>query len=103
VARLSFSLGTADEHAARVVRLRELAERARRPVAVLADLPGPKLRVVVAQSVALTAGEEITFDAGAVNEGALVIVLAGHPVEGGERMPTLRIVRVAAGGASVQP
>jgi pyruvate kinase len=45
VARINFSHGSADEHLARIARLRETAAALKRNVAVLADLPGPKLRV----------------------------------------------------------
>jgi pyruvate kinase len=45
VLRFNFSHGTADQHAELHVRAREAAERAGRDVALLADLPGPKLRV----------------------------------------------------------
>src|SRR6476469_7143412 len=63
VARLNMSHGEAADHLGRVARLRELADRRSRPVAVLADLPGPKLRVRLAGPIELTAGEEITFAA----------------------------------------
>lgn len=43
------------------------------------------------------------FAAGAVRAGERVIILAGHPVEGGPNYPTIRVVRVGEGGASVQP
>jgi pyruvate kinase len=43
------------------------------------------------------------FDAGAVRAGACVVVLAGHPVEGGERLPTIRLARVADGGRATEP
>jgi len=45
VARLNFSHGTHDEHAARIRLLRELADEAGRAVAVLQDLRGPKVRI----------------------------------------------------------
>jgi pyruvate kinase len=45
VARLNFSHGTADEHTETVQLVRDAAGRAGRPVAVLQDLPGPKLRI----------------------------------------------------------
>jgi len=45
VARLNFSHGTHDEHGARIALVRAAAEAAGRPVAVLADLQGPKLRL----------------------------------------------------------
>ena len=45
VARLNYSHGTLDEHAETVRRVRDAAGRAGRPVAILQDLPGPKLRI----------------------------------------------------------
>src|SRR3954469_22689655 len=45
VARLNFSHGTAEDHAEVAQRVREAAGRAGRNVAVLQDLPGPKLRI----------------------------------------------------------
>ncbi|MGH3091357.1 MAG: pyruvate kinase [Gaiellaceae bacterium] len=44
-ARLNFSHGTRDDHAERVRLLREAQEQARRPLALIADLQGPKIRV----------------------------------------------------------
>jgi pyruvate kinase len=44
VARLNFSHGTHAEHAARAQRLRALAAEAGRPLALLLDLQGPKIR-----------------------------------------------------------
>jgi pyruvate kinase len=44
VFRLNFSHGTHPEHAARFARVREAAARAGRPVAILQDLSGPKIR-----------------------------------------------------------
>jgi pyruvate kinase len=45
VARLNFSHGTREEHAENVQRVRQAASRAGRQVAILQDLPGPKLRI----------------------------------------------------------
>src|SRR5262245_25528760 len=45
VARVNFSHGTAAEHIARVQRFRDAAQRVGKFAAVLADLPGPKMRV----------------------------------------------------------
>jgi len=44
VARMNFSHGTYAEHARRIACVREAAARTRRPVAVLQDLQGPKIR-----------------------------------------------------------
>ena len=43
------------------------------------------------------------FAAGTVKPGERVVVLAGHPIAGGPRFPTLRVVRVGAGGAASEP
>jgi pyruvate kinase len=43
------------------------------------------------------------FGAGAVTAGERVVVLAGHPLEAGPRLPTLRVVRVGEGGTSLEP
>jgi pyruvate kinase len=45
VARLNFSHGTFDEHAARIERLRAAAKAVGREIALMADLPGPKMRI----------------------------------------------------------
>jgi pyruvate kinase len=44
VARLNFSHGTHEDHAANVARIRRVANRLNRPVAILQDLQGPKIR-----------------------------------------------------------
>jgi pyruvate kinase len=44
VVRLNFSHGTHDEHAARIQRVRAQAEAAGKPIALLLDLQGPKIR-----------------------------------------------------------
>src|SRR3954469_756209 len=66
VARLNFSHGTFDEHAENVQRVRTAAERAGRPVAILQDLPGPKLRLGRFRdgTVELRPGDAITFTCG---------------------------------------
>ena len=45
VFRLNFSHGSADDHRARFATLRELEQETGRPIGILADLQGPKLRV----------------------------------------------------------
>jgi pyruvate kinase len=63
VARLNFSHGTAEEHAEIVMRVREAAGRAGRQVAILQDLPGPKLRIgrLREDLAELGTGERLTF------------------------------------------
>ena len=45
VFRLNFSHGTHEDHAARIVMIRELEHKFGRPIGILADVQGPKLRV----------------------------------------------------------
>src|SRR3954449_5067749 len=45
VFRLNFSHGTHDDHARRFAMIRQLEERFDRPIGILADVQGPKLRV----------------------------------------------------------
>jgi pyruvate kinase len=64
VFRLNFSHGTVEDHAARVATLRALEKESGRPIALLADLQGPKLRVgaFAAGPVELKAGQRFRFD-----------------------------------------
>jgi pyruvate kinase len=66
VARLNFSHGTAEEHAEVARRVRDAATRAGRNVAVLQDLPGPKLRIGPLKDglAELKPGENLTFVCG---------------------------------------
>jgi pyruvate kinase len=58
VARLNFSHGTHEEHAALVSRLRAVSKRLDVPLAILQDPQGPKIRVGVLKSpLTLTAGQ----------------------------------------------
>src|SRR6201746_1137734 len=45
VFRLNFSPGTHEDHAARFATIRELEKQFDRPIGILADVQGPKLRV----------------------------------------------------------
>jgi pyruvate kinase len=66
VARLNLAHGTADEHAARVRTIRDTARDAGRHVAILADLPGPKVRLgpLRGGEATLELGATFTFLAG---------------------------------------
>jgi pyruvate kinase len=64
VARLNFSYGTYEEHG-RVIRwIRDISARLGRPVGLMADLAGPKLRVgeLRAGAVLLKVGQEVVLD-----------------------------------------
>ena len=66
VVRLNLSHGSVDEHLVRLERVRSVAAELGRPVAVLADLPGPKIRTgqFPAGGVRLSAGELVELRAG---------------------------------------
>ena len=63
VARLNFAHGSPDQHAETVERIRAAASAAGREVAVLQDVPGPKLRLgpIAGDVSQLSAGVEVTL------------------------------------------
>jgi pyruvate kinase len=71
VARLNFSHGTREEKAQTAQRVRGAADRVGRQVAILQDLPGPKLRIgPLRDDVAeLKPGDPVTFACGADGVG----------------------------------
>jgi pyruvate kinase len=71
VARLNFSHGTREIHAENAARVRAAAERAGRQVAILQDLPGPKLRIgAVENGIAeLKPGEKLMLMSGSDRVG----------------------------------
>src|SRR3954465_11611421 len=70
-ARLNFSHGTQDDHARAIASVRRAADNAGRPIAILLDLQGPKIR-----------GGKIQGGKGMVGEGAEVTIVAGRNVIG---------------------
>ena len=64
VFRLNFSHGTPEDHAARFAAIRGLEKRTGRPIGILADLQGPKLRLGRFREgpVRLTAGQGFRLD-----------------------------------------
>jgi pyruvate kinase len=65
VARINFSHGDHETHARNIVNIRHVAEQEGKVVAILADLPGPKLRLgnLVQDPLELTAGDHVTLTA----------------------------------------
>lgn len=61
VARLNFSHGTHESHALLIETIRKISQEINRPIAILQDLQGPKLRVGVlpAEGIELKAGETV--------------------------------------------
>src|SRR5687768_741214 len=62
VFRLNFSHGTHEKHAEVIARIRIAAEMAHRPIAILQDLSGPKIRtgrLRDGQALTLATGDEL--------------------------------------------
>ncbi len=66
VVRLNFSHGTAQDHIDRANLVREVSKKVGKPVAIMADLQGPKIRVgkFAEGKVMLEAGHPFVLDAG---------------------------------------
>jgi pyruvate kinase len=80
VARINFSHGTHEVHGQRIERVREVAVEADCPIAVLADLQGPKLRVglLPPAGISLTEGGLVTLVEAESADGTATIPLP-HP------------------------
>ncbi len=110
-ARLNLSHGTHEDHAARAQLVREAQDAAGRPLAIIGDLQGPKLRVGDLDSpLTLARGDEIIVvcDGGtAVRDGELPVapsaigevLHAGHEVLIDDGLVRLRVEEVEAGRA----
>src|SRR5689334_22160663 len=71
VARLNFSHGNRDLHAENASRVRAAAAKVGRQVAILQDLPGPKLRIGALRDdlAELKPGETLTLVCGSTDVG----------------------------------
>ena len=80
LARLNFSHGSAEEHTARIRLIRTVSHELRRPVGILVDLPGPKIRVgkVSPEPIVLLEGTFLTLTGRPV-VGNQTIVSVSHP------------------------
>ncbi len=63
VARLNFSHGTYDQHLTVISQIREISEKLGKPVGILQDLSGPKIRIgkIADSPVVLEPGQQFTF------------------------------------------
>ena len=63
-ARLNFSHGSYDEHAAKIKAVREISKRLGKEVAILQDLQGPKIRLgdIIDNRFDVKEGDEIVLD-----------------------------------------
>jgi pyruvate kinase len=107
--RLNLSHGEHAEHAERARRVREIADEAGRPIAVIADLQGPKLRIGdLPEPVTLQTGEHIVVCAeSACRDGELPVAPSvigdvlkpGHDVLIDDGLVRLRVDEVESGRA----
>ncbi len=93
VVRLNFSHGTHEQHGKRIRRVRATAKRLGRPIAILLDLQGPKIRTGLfegGRAVRVRKGDELVLTARRVmGKGNVVpVTFAGliHAVEPDERI-----------------
>jgi pyruvate kinase len=107
-ARLNFSHGTHEEHAAYARLVRAAEEEVGRPIALIADLQGPKLRIgELAQPLILREGDEIVVTGDGERDGELPVRPAvigqvlqpGHDVLIDDGLVRLRVQAVASGRA----
>jgi pyruvate kinase len=106
-ARLNLSHGTHDDHRERAALVRAAQERAGRPIALIGDLQGPKIRVGdLSAPMQLTTGDRVTVVVGSKgNDGELPIAPAaigevlrpGHEVLIDDGHVRLQVEQVASG------
>src|SRR4051812_37405995 len=109
VARLNFSHGTHEDHARWAELVREVGEEVGRPIAVVADLQGPKVRIgELPEPVTLDTGEEVVVAAeDAARDGELPVsptavgevLQRGHDVLIDDGLIHLRVESVERGRA----
>src|SRR5215471_6433930 len=81
VARLNFSHGTHEEHRRRMTAVRRLSRALHRPVGILQDIQGPKIRIGLLSGgkVSLTAGQQVTLTTRrTLGNTSLIPVTASH-------------------------
>ena len=108
-ARLNFSHGSHEEHAERTRLVREVEQELGRPLAVIADLQGPKLRIgELGEPIRLERGDEVVVVAEeAAQDGELPVsptavgevLQRGHDVLIDDGLVRLRVDRVEHGRA----
>ncbi len=107
-ARLNFSHGTHDEHAEYAELVRAAQQELGRPIALIADLQGPKLRIgELEQPVVLHEGDEVVVTGEEASDGELPVRPAvigqvlqpGHDVLIDDGLVRLRVEAVQQGSA----
>ena len=94
VARINFSHGTQDEHARIIDRIRRVAEKEGRPICILQDLQGPKIRtgrLKYRTPVALKRGSRVTITPRDV-PGTATVIPTTFPLLSREVHPGARVL-----------
>jgi len=94
VARLNFSHGSHREHARNIERLRRISEKMKRPICILQDLQGPKIRTGTLQKhvpVMLRAGSRVTITPREI-EGTAEVIATTFPTLAREVQAGARIL-----------
>jgi pyruvate kinase len=109
-ARLNLSHGTHDEHADRAELIRSVQRELNHPIALIADLQGPKLRIGdLPEPIDLVRGAEVSVVGGDVAQNGELpvspsvigeVLQPGHEVLIDDGLVRLRVERVEAGRAS---
>jgi pyruvate kinase len=90
VARINFSHGTHEQHAKTIAMIREVAEAMQRPIAILGDLQGPRIRIgELAAPITLADGSDVHMaPEGQEREGDLPVTYEAlaHDVHVGDRI-----------------
>lgn len=111
--RLNFSHGSADDHARRLAAVRDAEKHAGVPLAVLGDLPGPKIRLKTVPpahdgiGIRLETGQDVVIarDAAECSPGPPITLACNYPAIADEISPGHRVlindgaVRLLAVGA----
>src|SRR2546425_5737036 len=79
VARLNFSHGTHEQHARAIMAIREAEVAAERPIAILQDLRGPRIRIGnLTAPIPIESGQTIILTADAEADGGAIPITYSH-------------------------
>jgi pyruvate kinase len=94
VARLNFSHGKYEDHAAVISALRAISEELLTPVTILQDLQGPKIRVgqIVNGETELVPGETITLVPEDKYDGQTMCIPIDYPYVAEETLPGMQVL-----------
>ncbi len=96
-ARLNFSHGTHDEHGEVISRIRSVEQQLKRPIGIMMDLAGPKIRVgdIGQRAIELTQGETVVISEDVVSPSSSTdapkVIPIGYPGLAKEVAPAQRI------------